>query len=333
MCTRIYREMFDPNRVGCYYISLMSSVKDMVSIVIVVKNDRGISDTLEHLFASKTEVPYEVIVIDGSRPDRLSGIKAKYPKARWDQFPYTTRRTTPEQRNRGIELARGDIIAFIDANCIPSPDWISAIRKTIDSGKEIVCGPVLDSNEANLVHYAPAHTEGRYVDECTTISVGIRRIVIDTIGGFDPSFSFGQDIDFFWRAQDAGYRMYYDPEVAISHDWGERKEQLGRAYQYGKARAHLFKKHWSNHRGRLIHEPHVWMYPLFILGLPLTYFFWPYPLLIFVPVLKNLKQNPFGLVVHHLYYGWGVLAGALKKWPSETPAFVPSDTLADTPTS
>src|SRR6185312_10432624 len=104
-------------------------------------------------------------------------------------------------------------------------------------------GPVLDASKKNLVHYAPEHKQAKYVDTCTTISVGIRRTVFDRVGVFDTSFAFGQDVDFFWRATDAGFRIYYHPEVKISHDWGSPKEQLGRAYQYGKARAHLFKKH------------------------------------------------------------------------------------------
>jgi GT2 family glycosyltransferase len=182
-------------------------------------------------------------------------------------------------------------------------------------GEDIVCGPVLDLSKNNLVHYAPELTEGGYIDVCTTIDVGLRRKVVERIGKFDVSFSFGQDVDFFWRARDAGFKIYHNPAAAIGHDWGERKEQLIRAFDYGKARAHLFKKHWRTRRGQLIHEPHVWIYPLFILGLPLTYFIPFYPLLVFIPLLKNSSKNPFGLVLHHLTYGIGVIAGTIKVWP------------------
>jgi glycosyltransferase involved in cell wall biosynthesis len=293
----------------------MSFSPALISIIIVVKNDRAIADTLTHLFASKTDVPYEVIVVDSSEPERLADIKDAFPKARWEQYPVSARRTTPEQRNRGLEMARGDTIAFIDANCIPSPEWISAIAASIAGGKDIVCGPVLDRGDNNLVHYAPEHSEGRYVDICTTISVGIRRDVIERVGNFDTSFSFGQDIDFFWRATEAGYRIYFDPAVSIQHDWGKPREQFGRAFQYGKARAHLYKKHWRVRKSELFREPHVWVYPVFLLGLPLTFIVPWYPLLLFVPVLKNLRQNPFGLILHHMAYGCGVITGGLKSWP------------------
>lgn len=295
----------------------MSVNKRLMSVIIVVKNDRGIETTLDHLYKCRHDVSFEAIVVDSSEPDRLADIKAKHPWVRWDQFPVSNKRTTPEQRNRGLALAHGDVIVFIDANCIPVEGWLSAIRASIEDGKDIVCGPVLDLNKSNLVHYAPALSSAGYVDVCTTINVGMRRKVVERIGNFDASFSFGQDTDFFWRAQDAGFKIYYNPLVAIGHDWGKPKEQFRRAYEYGKSRAHLFKKHWQNRHNQLLHEAHVWVYPLFIICLPLTYFVPFYPLLILIPIIKHRSNNPLGLVLHHLAYGIGVIVGALKIWPKE----------------
>lgn len=293
----------------------MRSVRPQVSIIIVVKNDRGIEVTLEHLARISRGISHEIIVVAASEPAVLADIRGRFPAVRWHQYPPSDKRTTPQQRNMGMELARGGITAFIDASCIPADTWLRAITAQIKAGKDIVCGPVLDTNEGNMVHYAPTLSKGKYVDVCTTISVGFRREVVERIGGFDPAFSFGQDVDFFWRAADAGYRIYYDPGVAISHDWGNSNEQLTRAFEYGKARAHLFKKHWPRRWTQLRYESHVWLYPLFILGLPLTWF-WPfYPLLILVPAAKNLTHNPAGLILHHLAYGVGVIAGTLKPWP------------------
>jgi len=298
----------------------MSSRQPKVSVVIVVKNDRGIAATLGALARQRAGVLHEVIVVDASEPSVLADIRAAYPSVVWDQFPVSERRTTPQQRNRGVLLAKGDIIVFIDANCIPAPGWLSAIVTSINRGEAIVCGPVRDLSEANLVHYAPELQEARYVDVCTTINVGILRSVFEHTGAFDNSFSFGQDIDFFWRAVDAGYKIYYDPQASIGHDWGRRKEQLRRAFDYGKARAHLFKKHWKTRHGQLVHEPHVWMYPLFILGLPLTILVPFYPLLLVVPMVKNRAKNPLGLTLHHLVFGIGVLVGAFKMWPNSATA-------------
>lgn len=285
------------------------------SVIIVVKNDRGIAATLDALATQQVRIPHEVIVIDASEPSVLADIRVNHPNVIWDQYPVSRLRTTPQQRNRGVALAKGDVIVFIDANCVPAQGWLQALIASLEQGESIVCGPVHDLNANNLVHYAPELDEGRYIDVCTTINVGMRRRVFDCVGNFDATFSFGQDIDFFWRATDAGFRIYYEPQANIAHDWGQRSEQLRRAYDYGKARAHLFKKHWRTRRRQLVSEPHVWMYPLFILGLPVTYFVPIYPLLLLVPLFKNRDHNPFGLTLHHLVFGWGVIIGTITIWP------------------
>jgi len=288
------------------------------SIIIVVKNDRGIDQTIAGIYRCSFDKPYEIIVVDSSEPARLADIRAKYPMVVWDQYPVSDRRTTPEQRNRGLELARGEYIIFIDANCVPAATWLAAMVEELAGGKDIVCGPVRDLSEDNLVHYAVEQDQAGYVEECTTINVGLRRSVIETVGNFDERFSFGQDVDFFWRTADAGFRIFYDPRVSIGHDWGDRKEQLGRAYKYGYARARLFRKHWRRHGRQLLHETHVWIYPAFIVGLPvmllfpLSPLFLLYPLLILVPLFKNRTANPLGLTAHHLIFGWGVLCGSLS---------------------
>jgi hypothetical protein len=50
------------------------------------------------------------------------------------------------------------------------------------------------------------------------------------------------------------------------------------------------------------------VYPLFLLGLPLTLVFPPYPLLLVVPAWRNRASGGFQALVDHLWYGAGVLA-------------------------
>jgi glycosyltransferase involved in cell wall biosynthesis len=292
----------------------ISNTKPLISVIIVVKNDRGIAQTLKGIREGTFGGPYEVIVVDASAPEVLADIKSQNNWVRWDQYPVSEKRTTPQQRNRGLELAKGGVIAFIDANCEPAAEWLATIAKTIKSDQDIVCGPVNDLNTENFVHYAVDKKEAGYVDECTTINVGLRRAVFERVGNFDERFLFGQDVDFFWRTADAGYKIYFNPKMTIAHNWGDRKEQLVRAFNYGRARARLFKKHWELHGRQLLRdEPHVWMYPVFILGLPLTLFVPFYPLLLLVPLFKNRSSNPLGLVLHHLVFGWGVLVGIVSR--------------------
>jgi glycosyltransferase involved in cell wall biosynthesis len=280
----------------------------MASIIIIVKNDRGVEQTLDALMLQVAPVKKEVIVIDASKRSVLADIKKKYPSVRWHYYEQHGKKfTIPEQRNRGVELSTGDVVIFIDANCLPNETWLSAIVSSIQSGEDVVCGPCRPSNPTNLVQYIEEHDAKTYVSECTTINVAVRRSVLKKVGLFDTALAYGEDVDYFWRVKDAGYKICFDPAVAISHDYGKSKEQFRRAYRYGKSRAILHKKHWRTRILQLVaHEPHVWIYPLFLLTLPLAIWFPAYLLVLLIPLIKN---RSLGVIVHHLIFAVGVLVG------------------------
>lgn len=282
----------------------------LVSIILIVKNDPGIEATLRLIQAENGSIDYETIVIDASAPGRLDHIRSQFPNVQWEWFDQRGKRfTIPEQRNRGLQLAKGDIIVFIDANCQPAPGWLRALVGAIADGENIVCGPCYPSNQHNLVHYIENQKERTYIRECTTINVAFRREVLSRIVAFDTNLTYGEDVDFFWRASDAGYQICFEPAAAISHDYGSADEQIRRAYRYGKARAILHKKHWRKRWGQLLrYEPHVWAYPLLILSLPLA-LRWPaYLCVLGVPIVKNRSIT---VPLHHLIFGWGVIMGCL----------------------
>lgn len=289
---------------------IATSLKELprVSIIIVVKNDRGIERTLELITLQKASVSTETIVIDASQPGKLLDIRLKYPLVRWEQYDQKGKRfTITEQRNRGIDLAKGEIIVFIDASCAPTTVWLRSLIEVIDSGEDIVAGPCLPSNPNNLVNYIPGHPVRKYVEECTTVNVALRKAVVERTGYFDTKLDYGEDVDFFWRAIDAGFKISSEPKAVITHDFGEAKEQRIRAYRYGKSRAVIHAKHWRTRWYKLLrYESHVWIYPVFILSLPIA-FYWPqYLLVLFIPLIKN---RSIGVILHHLIYGCGVLVG------------------------
>ncbi|HEY6736205.1 MAG TPA: glycosyltransferase [Candidatus Saccharimonadia bacterium] len=282
----------------------------VASVIIVVKNDLGVRDTLAALMPQAKACRAEVVVVDASQPAVLQTVREEFPQVRWEFYNQGIKRfTIPEQRNLGLKLAAGNYLVFLDASCIPVNGWLAAIIDTLDSGESVVCGPVLDTNPKNLVRYMPGRETRSYIQECTTVSVGLRRTVVEAVKGFDERLAYGEDVDFFWRVSDAGFKLCSDPRVAVSHDWGETNEQFRRAFRYGKARAIIHKKHWRRRwKQLLITEPHVWVYPLYLLGLPIALIFPWYLLGLLIPMLKN---RSFTLVAHHLVFAAGVLAGVV----------------------
>ena len=282
----------------------------IASVMIIVKNDPGVERTLELLVPQAKSAGAEVIVVDASAPETLKKIRDRFPTVRWEYYDQAGKSITiPEQRNMALRLASGKYLVFLDASCVPVKGWLNSIIEDLNGGEAIVCGPVLDTNEHNLVRYIPGRTERSHVRECTTVSVGFTRAVVDAIKGFDESLAYGEDVDFFWRASEAGFAICSDPRVAVSHDWGKTDEQFRRAFRYGRARALIHKKHFRTRwRQLLLHEPHVWIYPLYIVCLPIA-ILWPWYLLL--PLVPLLKNRSWKLVVHHFVFAAGVLDGVV----------------------
>jgi GT2 family glycosyltransferase len=161
----------------------------------------------------------------------------------------------------------------------------------------------------------------RYIGEASTLNLAVARPVFELIGGFDVSFRYGSDIDFTWRAVDAGCRIRYVPEAVVAHDWGTLRAELRRSFLYGEARHRLYAKHAGRRRTIWRRESEAVAYPLFLLIAPLAVVSpWVVALLV-VPLIKNLRHRPLLTVTHHLVYGAGILAAAARARlsPAATP--------------
>jgi GT2 family glycosyltransferase len=282
----------------------------LVSVVIINKNDRGIADTLAALRKVRCPLPFEVVVIDASN-GRLDDIAAGFPEVRWIAFASRTGRkfTIPEQRNTGVHEAKGTIVVFTDANCVPNEDWLELlVAPIINEGEQLVAGSTRSRGQSSIYDQDHDHRKGqKYIRECPTINLAFRKETYQKIGGFDERFDYGSDVDFSWRANDLGFKVRYVPEAIIAHDWGSASDDAKRSYRYGVARARLYKKHPGRWRQLFTKDITALIYPVYILGLPLTIWFWPYPLLILIPLAKNVQKQPLKVLKKHLIYGTGVL--------------------------
>ena len=149
--------------------------------------------------------------------------------------------------------------------------------------------------------------------ECPTLNFAFRRAAFDAVGGFDESFEYGSDVDFSWRLNDIGYRILRVPDAVVRLDWGTSRRQRRRSFLYGKARARLYRKHKARRKSVLRDDPIVVIYPLFLLGLPLTVVFPLYPLLLLIPAWRNRSHGVIQVLSDHLWFGAGALAELARR--------------------
>jgi len=281
------------------------------SVVIVSKDDRLLADTLQALRPSLGQLLHEVLVIDAS-DGALDDIRESHLWAKWSDYrqPRNLHTTISQQRNIGVRLAEGDIIVFTDAGCLPEDRWLERLLEPIlEEGESVTCGPARAIGKS--IYSGDrwwGNSDVNYVPLAATINLAFRHEAFEAVGGFDESFAAAEDLDFTWRLTDHGYRLRWVPDAVVKHDWGTPKRQVRRSFFYGRGWCHLLRKHPHRFGEVMKHNPVPIIYPLFLLGLPLTAKWRWYPLLILLPVWRQRNEEvPWLVLLDHLTVGVGVL--------------------------
>src|SRR5512143_1360393 len=113
------------------------------SVVIVTYNDRArLADCLDSIFRqSYPSDGFEIIVIDdGSNDGTAESVSSRFPAVRVVQ----NQNAGPSaSRAAGVKEATGEVIAFIDSDCVAPPDWLANIERALGrDGVKVVGGPI-----------------------------------------------------------------------------------------------------------------------------------------------------------------------------------------------
>ncbi|HWB50625.1 MAG TPA: glycosyltransferase, partial [Stellaceae bacterium] len=223
-----------------------------VSVVVCAYNaERTIYDCLVSL--ERLNYPdYEVVVVNDGSTDETLAIAESFPYCR---IISQENKGLSVARNVGAEAATGEIVAYTDSDCVADPDWLDYLVGTMETKGLAACGgPNFSPAETRLVPEAVAAAPGapchvllddEIAEHIAGCNMAFRRGVLLGIGGFDPIFhAAGDDVDFCWRLQDAGYTIGYSPAAFVWHFRRNTvKAYIGQQKGYGKAEALLYGKH------------------------------------------------------------------------------------------
>ena len=238
-----------------------------VSVVVPVRNEENnIQATLEMLLDQDyPRDAYEILVVDGESDDRTRAIVSRIARANnMVRLIDNPRRWSSSGRNIGVRRSRGDIVLVIDGHCeLNSRQHLRHLVEAFErSGADVVGRPqplkVADASlfqeaigaaRASMLGHHPDSfiytNEDRFVP---AISVGAayRREVFDRIGYFDESFDACEDVDFNYRADQAGLTCFLSSRSTVRYE--PRKTLCGLFHQlarYGRGRIRLWRKHPS----------------------------------------------------------------------------------------
>lgn len=210
---------------------------------------RGCLESLEKLRYPDYEV---VVVNDGSDPE-VTAIAEKFPEFILKNIDHGG---LSNARNLGAQIASGEIFAYTDDDCVAPPDWLSWLAFAYEQNPEFFClgGPNIPPPPQNFEQACVAASPGgpahvlltdQIAEHVPGCNLTVRREAFEAIGGFNPVFwTAGDDVDFCWRLEDAGFVIGFHSAAFV---WHHRrfsfnaylKQQSG----YGKAEAMLIPLH------------------------------------------------------------------------------------------
>jgi glycosyltransferase involved in cell wall biosynthesis len=198
----------------------------MISVIIPSYNSEGtIGRCLDSVMVQSYGGEREVIVVDSSHDHTPDVIIAHYPGVTLIRLG---RRTDPgTARNVGIARAAGEIIAFLDSDCVAATDWLERIAAAHGHSYRVVGGSVQNGNEDNNLiawagyiaefrEYIPQHAK-REVTHIPTCNISYKRTIFDAYGVFQGEFYPQEDLVFNHRLSTRGERILFDPTIQVRH--------------------------------------------------------------------------------------------------------------------
>jgi GT2 family glycosyltransferase len=199
----------------------------LVSVIVpVYNNSKDLHECLSALIASSCR-DTEILVVDDASTDETPSVGLRMGV----RVLRLAKNSGPAAaRNCGAAHARGDVLFFVDADVVLSPDAIQHVSLLFEVQPDLAA--VFGSYDAapraegiisqyrNLLHHF-VHQNGN--PEASSFWAGcgaIRRSVFEQVGGFDekrfsrPSI---EDIEFGYRLRQAGYRIFLDKELQGTH--------------------------------------------------------------------------------------------------------------------
>ncbi|MEQ8763159.1 MAG: glycosyltransferase [Planctomycetota bacterium] len=252
----------------------MSRQKD-ISVVIPVRDGAALLPGLFTSLERLRDSPREILIVDNGSRDATREVLREAP-AGVRVLPAHERASSYYARNIGWRAAIGDVVAFTDADCRPTHEWLAGLRKPFEDPEVgAVSGPVVSEDPGDpwdrladrdgLLDQA-AFFQRRPWPAAATANLAVRRDVLGRLGGFLDDRATGADFELCWRlARDLGLRLALAPEATVRHRHrrslaevyrqalrnGRAAAWLGRAYPDCRASA-------SDHAARLLRHLHAW---------------------------------------------------------------------------
>lgn len=212
----------------------------------------SIGPCLESVLNGSYRGDFEVTVVDGSSDETAKIVAERFPQVKLRRssgplFP-------GEARNLGLGESSGEILAFLDGDCVPERSWLSEIARAHEAPYPAIGGVIENGNPSlggwvsyfcKLAKWMPRAAPER-VGDLPSESLSIKRWALDSYGPFLEG-TYSSATAFSWRLNEEGHSPWLYPSIKVARIGGPslrtflRKEpRHGRYYARVRARKHRF---------------------------------------------------------------------------------------------
>ncbi len=244
----------------------------LTAVVFGYRNEATVLRAVRSLVEQESEDPFEVVVATSGGDGTGALVRAQYPEVRVSEWP--TRLYPGGVRNLGVRMARGEVVAFLEADCVACPDWVSSRIALHRAGHRAVASAV-ESDRAHgsaarawlyLVHPSRlvGHTPGP-ASSHQAYGLSFTRELLERAGPFDETLRTDEDSSMAERLQALGVDPWFDPSVCIDHLGPPGMATFIRD-QYSRGRLDSWEEALRLPAGRLRRrwEPTGWACPFFV---------------------------------------------------------------------
>jgi glycosyltransferase involved in cell wall biosynthesis len=180
-----------------------------------------IGRTLDALARQEFGLEFEVIVVDNGSLDATAAV-AERARIVSRVIRRSRGQGAGAARNEGAAAARGALLAFLDADCEPSPGWLAAGARAAGSA-DLVQGRVTPPPDAAIGPYDRTLWVTSAYGLFESANLFVSRELFERVGGFPPGLEdaadapFGEDVIFGWEARRSGVRTAFCDEALAYH--------------------------------------------------------------------------------------------------------------------
>ena len=238
--------------------------KPTISVIVVTHNRiRQLARCVASIL-NNTELPKELIIIDDSDPEYVSAPALPTWKKQ-TSVSLIYRRVYPKRgvsysRNLGIRVATGDIVAFIDDDCVADSHWIASVITAHTHLPHIngITGLILPLHRDTYWSRVLScfHFDTELVPHETDFLFGanysFKRVIFEKkIVSFNEQMTYSEDRFISFLLRQKGMSLWYDPSIRVAHEYrGTLFSVLARWYEYGTSDFLFWKKTPEYHEAR-----------------------------------------------------------------------------------